>query len=385
MSPHPESSPMNERQIILSPSSLLTVAVAVASIVLLWQLRGLLVLLMVAIVMASSIAPIVDWAERRRIPRWLSALVVYLLAILGLVGVFFLIGPTVFEQLQRLFRQLPIVSEKLVGLLDERLSPEDAAQLTDLVRQALNFQALTRWTFQTGQELLLRSYSITRGIVGAVLSLILALFLSGYMVADSRTLVRRLVRLLPSPWDRRLYGQMGNVGNLMGTYIRGRLLVSIILAILTSLGLRGLGLSEFSLGLGAIAGVTNLIPFLGPILGAIPALVVAIAQGGWTVLWVLLFYVVLQNLETYVLDPLLVGTAVGVHPLYQLLAVLGGVQVLGILGALIVPPWFAGVSVLVDNLYLKPKLKAERLAKSEMAQTSNPVGMNQPKPPSPHS
>ena len=66
-------------------------------------------------------------------------------------------------------------------------------------------------------------------------------------------------------------------------------------------------------------------------------------------------------METYVLDPLLVGNSVKVLPLYQLMAVLGGVQVLGILGALIVPPWIAGAAVVLENLYLKPKLLKERV------------------------
>ncbi|MEQ8960954.1 MAG: AI-2E family transporter, partial [Coleofasciculus sp. C2-GNP5-27] len=122
-------------------------------------------------------------------------------------------------------------------------------------------------------------------------------------------------------------------------------------------------------GLGVIAGVTNLIPFFGPVLGAIPALIVAIAQGGWTFLWVFLLFVIIQNLETYVLDPRLVGSSVRVHPLYQLLAVVGGAQVLGIIGALIVPPWVAGASVLLENLYLQPK----RLAEQQAAALSPPA------------
>ena len=69
---------------------------------------------------------------------------------------------------------------------------------------------------------------------------------------------------------------------------------------------------------------------------------------------------IIQNLETYVLDPLLVGSSVNVPPLYQLLAVLSGVQLLGILGALILPPWVAGAGVLLQNLYLIPKLEAEK-------------------------
>ena len=123
--------------------------------------------------------------------------------------------------------------------------------------------------------------------------------------------------------------------------------------------MRILGLSEFALALGVIAGFTNLIPFVGPVLGAIPALIVAIPQGGLTFLWVLLLFIIIQNLETYLLDPLLVGSSVRVRPLYQLLAVLGGTQVLGIIGAVIVPPWVAGVGVLVENLYLQPKLLKE--------------------------
>jgi predicted PurR-regulated permease PerM len=106
--------------------------------------------------------------------------------------------------------------------------------------------------------------------------------------------------------------------------------------------------------------VSNLFLLVATVfLGVIPALIVAISQGGWTFLWVLLLFIVVQNLETYVLDPLLVGSSAQVHRLYQLLAVLGGTQVLGILGAAIVPPWIAGASVLLENLYLRPKLLAE--------------------------
>ena len=362
---------MRDRTINLSISSLLTVFVAIASCLLLWQLRGVLVLLMVAIVLATAIAPIVDYGERIWLPRWLSAALFYLFAILVLVGVFLLIGPQVFEQLQRLIRQVPIVTEKIVALAEEKLTPDESAALSDLVRQLFDLQTLTRWTIQTGQEFVLRSYSITRGIVGAVLSFVLALFFSGYMLADSDRLVRGLSQLLPEPWDSRIQNQMGEVGYRMGTYLRGRLLVSIILAVVTTFGLRMLGLAEFSLALGAIAGVTNLVPFIGPILGAIPALVVAIAQGGWLVLWVLILYTIVQNLETYLLDPLLVGSAVGVHPLYQLLSVIGGVQVLGILGAAIVPPWFAGASVIVENLYLKPKQEAARLRKQSPGEVTS--------------
>ncbi|AFY66030.1 AI-2E family transporter [Geitlerinema sp. PCC 7407] len=354
---------MSEQRISLSLSGLLTVVGSVLLLVVLWQLRSLLVILMVSVVLAASIAPMVDWAERYRVPRWLGAISAYLLIFLALTGVGLVIGPTVFEQIEQLIRQLPAYAETLRSLIEQwvlRISDTRP----ELIRQLLDTQSLTNWVIRSSQQVVLRSYGITRGILGGVFSLVLSVFIAGYMLADSQTLVRGFVRLFPKPWDDRLAAQVGPISQRMGGYIRGRLLVSVVLGIATTAGLSFLGLPQYALGLGAIAGVTNLIPFLGPILGAIPALVVALAQGGWLVVWVLILFVIIQNVETYILDPLLVGSSVGVHPLYQLLSVLGGVQLLGILGAVIVPPWFAGASVLVEQLYLRPKLIAERRAAS---------------------
>ncbi|ASC73469.1 AI-2E family transporter [Halomicronema hongdechloris C2206] len=363
-----------EQRLTLSVSSLLVVLLAVPLLLLVWQLRSLILLLLISVVLASSIAPVVDLAERYRVPRWLGVVLVYLTMLFLAVGAILLIGPTIFEQIQRLLRQIPVSlknvydgAEAWVLSFNEN-RPELAS---DLLNQFLDIQGLTRWVIRSSQQLLLRSYGLTTGILGGVLSLILALFLSGYMLADSRTLIRNFLRLLPQPWDERLAAQVTPVSNRIGSYIRGRLLVSAILAVVITIVLSFIGLSEFALGLGAIAGVTNLIPFLGPILGAIPALAVAVSQGGWTVLWVLVLYVIIQNLETYVLDPLLVGSSVGVHPLYQLLAVIGGTQVLGIIGALIVPPWIAGGAVLLENLYLRPKLMAERRRGKQLRSASS--------------
>jgi len=376
MPEHSRDKPMFEQRITISLSSLLFILLTVLGLVLLWQLRGLLVILMVAVVLAASISPLVGWAERFYIPRWISVIVVYLTGIAVVMGAGLLIGPTVYEQIESLIRQIPNYSEMIRQLVEDRLTRLSNTR-PELLSQFLDAKAVPGWIIRYSQQLLLRSYGITRGILSGLLSLVLALLLSSYMVADSKTLINSLVRLLPQPWEGRLASQIAPISIRMGGYIRGRILVSAILGAATTVGLSYLGLREYSLGLGAIAGFTNLIPFLGPILGAIPALVVALSKGGWILLWVFLLFVVIQNVETYVLDPLLVGSSVGVHPLYQLLAVLGGIQVLGIVGALIVPPWFAGVSVLIDNLYLRPKLIAERraaIARSKQSNIPLPVG-----------
>ncbi|MEO1590017.1 MAG: AI-2E family transporter [Cyanobacteria bacterium J06632_22] len=368
----------SEQRFSISIGSVLLLVAAVPLLVLLWQLRSLLLLVMISIVLACSISPIVDWAEQYRVPRWLAVVLIYLSLIGGLVGVVLIIGPTVFEQLERLVRQVPLSLRSLAGQLEAWVTNlnDTRPELTNEIFNQLNVQGLISWIARSSQQLLIRSYSLTAGILGGVFSLVLALFLSGYMLADSRTLSKNLTRLLPAPWDERIAAQIPPASERIGGYLRGRLLVSALLTVITSIVLGFIGLKDFAVGLGAIAGVTNLIPFLGPILGAVPALVVAIPQGGWTLLWVVILYVVIQNIETYILDPLLVGSSVGVHPLYQLLAVLGGAQVLGIIGALIVPPWVAGGAVLLENLYLRPKLMAERQRRREANATQTELALS---------
>ncbi|NJL02525.1 MAG: AI-2E family transporter [Spirulinaceae cyanobacterium RM2_2_10] len=363
---------MSERRITVATTTLAAITAGGLLLAILWQLRGLLVVLAIAIVIAATLAPTVQQVERWGLPRWLAVVLVYLGFIATLTGLGLLIGPTVFEQIQRLARKLPGFLEVLSGLAQDgvvRFGLRDP-QVLEQVNQFFNVQALTAWAFRTSQELIVRSYGLSRGIIIGALSLILALLLSGYMLAGSEKLVRGLVSLFPTGWEARLEQQVQPMARRMGGYIQGRILVSTLLAVGTSIGLRLLGLKEYALGLGAIAGVTNLIPFFGPVLGAIPALLVAIAQGGWLFLWVFLLFLIVQNLETYVLDPLLVGSSVQVPPLYQLLAVLGGAQLLGILGALIVPPWIAGGSVLLENLYLQPK--AERARQAEQLTVVSP-------------
>ena len=353
---------MSEKRITVSLGNFLIAITLGLLLVLLWQLRSLIVVLMIAVVIAATLAPIIKAAHKLGIPRWLSVLLVYLSLIATLTGICLIIGPTVVEQIQRLIRKLPTYLETLRSLLDEMAfrmamgEPENPS----FISQFFDIQGVTGWVIRSSQELAIRSFDVTKGFIGGVLGSLLALLLSAYMLSGSDKLLRDIVNLFPHPWNERLFDQVQPVSQRMGGYIQGRILVSAILAIAISIGLKFLGLSELALGLGAIAGFTNLIPFFGPVIGAIPALIVAIAQGGWTFFGVLLLFVIIQNIETYLLDPLLVGTSVKVPPLYQLLAVLGGAQLLGIIGALIVPPWVAGSAVLLENLYIKPKLLAEK-------------------------
>ena len=355
---------MLEKRKSLSLSDILLVIAGFFLVILLWQLRSLLLTLMIGTVLAATISPFVDALEKFRFPRWLGVILFYVGLIAVLIGVGLLIGPSVSEQIQRLARRFPVYLDNLTVSIENSAERVGITQV-ETIEQFFDIQGLTNGLIRSSQKLVLRSFGVTFGILGAVINLILAIVISGYMAAGSKSLIEGLVSLFPQPWDERLNEQVLPISRRMGGYVQGRVLVSLILGIVITLALRILGLSEFALALGTIAAFTNFIPFVGPVLGAIPALIVAIPVGGLTVVWVLLLFVIIQNLETYVLDPLLVGNTVRVHPFNQLLAVLGGTQVLGIIGAVIVPPWVAGITVLLENLYLRPKLLKEGVRSNE--------------------
>ena len=121
-----------------------------------------------------------------------------------------------------------------------------------LIRQIFDIQGLSSWLIGSSQQLLVRSYGLTRGILGGLFSLLLALIVSGYMLAGSENLINGLVSLFPQPWDKRLADQVEPMSRRMGNFIQGRVLVSGILGVVITIGLSFLGLSEFALALGAM-------------------------------------------------------------------------------------------------------------------------------------
>jgi predicted PurR-regulated permease PerM len=273
---------MSRRQLTISVSSVALVVATGMLLLLLWQLRSLVLTVMIAVVVAAALAPLVDLAERLRIPRWLGVVLVYLSLIAGIAGLALLIGPTVATQTQRLLTRLPFYLEQLQLLVDTwiaDLAGVDPAAL-DYLNQLLDPQSLMSWAVRSGQRVLVQSFDFTRGLLGGLLTTVLTLFISGYMLVSGSDLVRGLVELFPYPWNDRLAQQVHPMAQRMGGYIQGRVLVSAILGVMITVSLRFLGLSEFALALGVIAGFTNLIPFIGPVLGSLPALVVAIVQGG---------------------------------------------------------------------------------------------------------
>ena len=161
--------------------------------------------------------------------------------------------------------------------------------------------------------------------------------------------------IVPRSFRPSIHGFLSRVDVRLGGFVRGRLLVALFFAILSTVGLGLLGVNK-ALLLGSIFGVTSLIPYLG-IVGLFPASVVVLWQAGvtsealWLVFWVFVLYAIVQTFEAYILQPRILGESVGLHPLWIMVAMLLGQHMWGVPGIMVAVPIAAIVHVLLEDCY----------------------------------
>jgi predicted PurR-regulated permease PerM len=208
-----------------------------------------------------------------------------------------------------------------------------------------------------GQVLVQATLAATKGVIGAVVGFFLVLVLAAYLVIDAEHIGQGLRRLLPPGHRERASALAPRVLAVMGAYVRGQAAVCLAVGIVITVGLAVLRV-PYSLPIGALATVLNLVPFLGSpvaaVLGILSALNVSlpVAAGAALVFWGA------NLLEGKLFVPYFVGRATGLHPLAVLVGILVGAKIAGIIGALVAVPFLAGLWEVVRGLYLEPAGKA---------------------------
>ena len=202
-----------------------------------------------------------------------------------------------------------------------------------------------------GPDLAARSSGLVLAFLAVLLDLAIVLFLTFYLLLDARRLRVVVLRSLTPPnraGARRVFDEVARV---FGAYLRSQLVVALSLAGMVTVALTIIGV-PYALLLGALAGIVELVPMLGPFLGAVPALFVASTQSSTAVVWTAIAFIVIQQFESNVLVPRLTGHAVGLHPVAAMLALLAGYEVGGIVGALFAVPVIGLIWVLVSTAVL---------------------------------
>ncbi len=312
-----------------------------------WLLAPVLTPFVVAAVLAYALTPLVNWLDRLgrgRLPRLLAVVVVELLLVIALLGVALLIVPILAKELPLLRDQVPVLFDRL----NEVLKPLFAQFGIKLSLDVVNIKAFVLKYLNANVEDAFGSVlaslkiggSVAFAILGNAVLIPVALF---YLLMDWDRLVASLLRLVPTRARAACDSFTGEADAVLGQYLRGQLLVMLILAVFYSVGLALFGL-DLALPIGVFTGLAVFVPYLGFGLGLVLAtlaglLEFAVAGGpGKAVLMVAVVYGLGQLVESLYLTPRLVGERIGLHPLAAIFALLAFGQMLGFVGVLIALP-----------------------------------------------
>ncbi|HEX7283308.1 MAG TPA: AI-2E family transporter [Vicinamibacterales bacterium] len=322
------------------------------TIVALWAaylIRSQLLVIYVCVLFATGLSPLVRWIERRRtsgkrrLPRPAAILLIYATVIGLLVGIGFAVLPPLIEQSQAFWRELPdrigAIQRRLVswGLISPDTSYKDLLQQAPGSGDAVNFVLGTVW-----------------GFVGGLFGLVTILLLTFYLLVESQSIFNFFVKIFPRERRQTVADVSAMVTNKVSAWLGGQIFLGFIIGATTAIGLGLMGVPYFFV-LALIAGIGEMVPMVGPLLSAIPAIAVAFTVSPGLALGVAIFFLVQQQLENAVLVPKLMGQTVGLSAVTVILSLLIGGSLLGFAGALLAVPTAAIIQVLFEELYLAEK------------------------------
>ncbi len=326
------------------------VSIAAVGLLVLWLLGPVLMPFVVGAVLAYALHPAVDALAARRVPRVVAVIVVEAVAIMAILAVLLLLVPILSKQVPLLRDQIPVLASKINAVLTPWLGKMgfevalDVGSIREFVLKHLGTNAEDiAGTVLNSARL---GGSVLLSVVGNAILIPVALF---FLLLDWPTLVRRATELVPPRMRESVQSFLSECDAMLGKYMRGQLLVMVILAIYYSVVLAVFGFS-LALPVGVFTGMMIFIPFLGFGVGLLLAMLAAALQfpGSWYGIGLVAsVYGVGQLIESYVLTPRLVGEQIGLSPIAVIFALLAFGHLLGFIGVLVALPMSAVIAVAV--------------------------------------
>jgi predicted PurR-regulated permease PerM len=320
------------------------------------ELKTVVVQLLFAILIAAAATPLIDAltisepARRARFrpPRAVVTILVFLNVVLLLSLAAIAIASAVGPDVQRLAVNLPTYMLQAEYRINDLLrNPEvqsrlpggmQIPQLQDLLRGASGIVAQAPYVLR-----------VATGAFGGLVQVIFTFILALYLTADGDRIRRYTIRLLPFDRQEQALRVSERVGQRLGAWARGQIILGVIIGTLTWLAALAIGL-PYAGALALIAGVGELIPTLGPIIAAVPFVTIGFLSSPTQGLLALGAAILIQQLENHLIVPRVMGQAVEIHPVVVMVAILAGNELLGITGALLAVPVAASLAVLVDEI-----------------------------------
>jgi predicted PurR-regulated permease PerM len=318
-----------------------TIAWILATVALVWlviQLRAIVLMLVVALVLAGTFNPLIEWMERRGLKRLISLTILFFGLLLVTALLIFLTVPTFLDQLAQIARDLPHQRDQVVVLLQQHTT---TAPLAHAVQNAGLEAAFVK--FQNG----LVGY-VPQALKALGLA-VTTLFLSFYLLADGKRSQGALYALVPRDYHMRLARILQNLEVIVGGYMRGQIITSAVIGVFTFALLVICGVPN-ALSLAMFAMVADVLPFVGGLLATAPSVLSALSVGAPTAVAVLVALFIYQEFENRILVPRVYGQVLRLAPAAVVLALLAGAILGGVIGALLALPIAAGLQMMLDEL-----------------------------------
>ena len=326
------------------------VLIPVAIILALWFAKvashAVFVFLM-SIVVALLLNAVVLGMGKVKVPRWLAVPVVYL-AFAAVVVVFFVfLGPPLVRQFQRLFGAIPTWLNdfnKLLSDLQAWLATHNIK-----INLQLNTTDIVNWLQTKGSQSVGTLLSVGVSVAGVIVNIFLTIVVSFYMLIDGKRIFRFICRVVPGTPEVQ-EGYVRGLQTAFSRFVRGQALLAATIGLASGLAIwilswKMVGVwpegGQYALLFGFWAGITEVIPYVGPFIGGVPPVLAAFFHSPTAALIVIIVYFVIQQLESHILAPNIVGSSVGVHPLIVIFALLAGAQIGGIVGIIASLPLLA--------------------------------------------
>jgi len=325
-----------------------------------------LLLFIVAGLIALILNPAVSLIQRGRMPRGIAVLAVYLAFFVGLAGIGVLLANPISNQVRTFTNNLPtIVKEANKKLAEAQSELNHAGIHVELVKPGKTaLQSIQAKVAKSASKFVSFGGALLTEVANAVFNLVLIFVLSVYMLLYGRQIGALARRVMPPGDGSRADDYPTLVQRAVSRYVGGQLLFSAVMGASAGLSLYIFGVigifpdgSKYALAFGVFYGVMELVPYVGPILGALPPVVVALFTDPITALWVVLLFIGMQQLEGHVVAPQIFGHTLRINPLLVIFALLTGLEVDGIFGALVALPILSVVRETV--VYLSRHLTLE--------------------------
>lgn len=314
------------------------------------EIVGLPIIL--SVILYYLLNPVIDWMEQKKIPRMYGIAIVFII-IIGLIiwGITTVI-PLIREQITQLITNWPTywndISNQVAGLVQSQEFSQLQAQL-----QEYNQNLISTVTEQAN-IVIDSTFSGIGSFVGTLTNIVIAIFtmpfILFYLLRDGKSIPPNLLRLIPSKIRVKTYRVMNEMNLQISQYVRGQLLVAFFVGLMFWIGFSIVGL-EYAVTLGVLAGILNIIPYLGSILATIPALVIAIVDSPRMLVTVLLVFMVEQIIEGRVISPQILGSNLKIHPITIIFVLLTAGKLFGVVGVLFGIPGYAVLKIIVAHIF----------------------------------